>query len=104
MDWTIGHLAAISPPVHRLVLDLIDRQAAALASAITDTTAVAPEAAKLQGIALAGIYQIIIGEAGQRTRRDHGPAKTAKALYPIVENCLNELDRWFSTSGPPCVA
>ncbi len=94
----IGYLAAISPAVHRLVLELIDRQAAALASVISDTTTVKPEVAKLQGIALAGIYQIIIGQAGQRTRAGHGPAKTAKALYPIVENCLNELDRWFSVS------
>jgi AcrR family transcriptional regulator len=95
----IGHLAAISPAVHRLVLEMIDRQAAALASAISDTTPVAPEVAKLQGIALAGIYQIIISQAGQRTRQGHGPAKTAKALYPIIENCLSELDRWFSLSG-----
>jgi len=48
----IGHLAAISPAVHRLVLEMIDRQAAALATAITDTTAVAPGVGKLQGKAL----------------------------------------------------
>ena len=49
----LGHLAAISPTVHRLALELTDRQAAALADAISDSTAVAPEVAKLQGIALA---------------------------------------------------
>jgi AcrR family transcriptional regulator len=97
----LGYLAAISPAVHRLVLELIDRQGAALANAITKTTAIAPEVAKLQGIALAGVYQIIISEAGQRTRKGHSPAKTAKALYPIVENCLDELDRWFNVSEPP---
>lgn len=97
----IGYLAAISPTVHRLVLELIDRQAAAFASAITDTTAVVPEIAKLQGIALAGVYQIIISQAGQRTHKGQSPAKTAKELYPIVENTLNELDRWFSVSGSP---
>jgi AcrR family transcriptional regulator len=97
----IGYLAAISPAVHRLVLELIDRQAAALASAITDTSAVALEVANLQGIALSGVYQIIISQAGQRTRKGHSPAKTAKALYPIVENILDELDRWFSLSEPP---
>ena len=95
----IGHLAAISPAIHRLVLDMIDRQAAALASAISDTTAVAPEIATLQGIALAGTFQIIISEAGQRTRKGHGPARTAKALYPVIETCLNELDRWLGPSG-----
>lgn len=97
----IGYLAAISPTVHRLVLELIDRQATAFASAITDTTAVVPEIAELQGIALAGVYQIIISQAGQRTLKGQSPAKTAKALYPIVENALNELDRWFSVSGSP---
>ncbi|MDQ1716836.1 MAG: hypothetical protein QOE89_789 [Pseudonocardiales bacterium] len=97
----LGYLAAISPAIHRLVLELIDRQAAALANAITDTSAVAPEVAKLQGIALAGVYQIIISLAGQHTHKGHSPAKTAKALYPIVENCLNELDRWFSASVAP---
>lgn len=40
-----------------------DRQAAALASAVSDTTAIPPEVAKLHGIALAGVVQIIISEA-----------------------------------------
>jgi AcrR family transcriptional regulator len=99
----LGYLAAISPAVHRLVLELADRQAAALASAISDTTAVPPEVARLQGIALAGVFQIIIGEAGQRTLQGQGQAKIADELYPIVENVLDELDRWFSVSPPPAV-
>ena len=99
----LGYLAAISPAVHRLVLELADRQAAALASAISDTSAVPPEVARLQGIALAGVFQIIIGEAGQRTLQGQGQAKIADELYPIVENVLDELDRWFSVSPPPAV-
>jgi AcrR family transcriptional regulator len=99
----LGYLAAISPAVHRLVLELTDRQAAALASAISDTTAVPPEVARLQGITLAGVFQIIIGEAGQRTREGQGQAKIADELYPIVENVLDELDRWFSVSPPPAL-
>jgi AcrR family transcriptional regulator len=99
----LGYLAAISPAVHRLVLELTDRQAAALASAISDATAVAPEVARLQGIALAGVFQIIIGQAGQRTREGQGQAKIADELYPIVENVLGELDRWFSVSPPPAL-
>jgi hypothetical protein len=99
----LGYLAAISPAVHRLVLELADRQAAALASAISDTTAVPPEVARLQGIALAGVFQIIIGEAGQRTLQGQGQAGIADELYPIVENVLDELDRWFSVSPPPAV-
>jgi AcrR family transcriptional regulator len=99
----LGYLAAISPAVHRLVLELADRQAAALASAISDTTAVPPEVARLQGIALAGVFQIIIGEAGQRTLQGQGQERIADELYPIVENVLDELDRWFSVSPPPAV-
>jgi AcrR family transcriptional regulator len=97
----LGYLAAISPTVHRLALELIDRQAAALASAISDTGVVAPEIAKLQGIALASVFQIIISEAGWRTVEGQSQAKIADELYPIVENVLDELDRWLSVSGPP---
>jgi AcrR family transcriptional regulator len=97
----LGYLAAISPTVHRLALELTDRQAAALASAISDTTAVQAEVAKLQGIALAGVFQIIISEAGRRTRGGQSQTKIADELYPIVEHMLDELDRWLSVSRPP---
>ncbi len=63
----LGYLAAISPTVHRLTLELSDRHAAAIATAINETGAVTPETAQLQGIALAGVFQIIISEAGRRT-------------------------------------
>jgi AcrR family transcriptional regulator len=97
----LGYLAAISPTVHRLALELIDRQAAALARAISDTTDVPPEIAKLQGSALASVFQIIISEAGRRTVEGQSQTKIADELYPIVENLLDELDRWLSVSGPP---
>jgi AcrR family transcriptional regulator len=96
----LGYLAAISPTIHRLVLELIDRQAAALATAISDTTAVPPEIARLQGIALAGVFQIIISEAGRRTREGQSQAQIADELRPTVQNILNELDRWLSVSAP----
>jgi hypothetical protein len=96
----LGYLAAISPTVRRLALELTDRHAAALASAISDTTAVPAEVAKLQGIALAGVFQIIISDAGRRTREGQSQSKIADELYPIVENILDELDRWLSASGP----
>jgi AcrR family transcriptional regulator len=91
----LGYLAAISPTVHRLALELTDRQAAALASAISETATVPPEIAKLQGIALAGVFQIIISEAGRRTVEGQSQAKIADELYPAVENLLDELDRWL---------
>jgi hypothetical protein len=80
---------------------LIDRQATALASVISETTAVPPGVARLQGIAIAGVFQIIISEAGTRTREGQSQAKIADELYPVVENILDELDRWFSVSRPP---
>jgi AcrR family transcriptional regulator len=95
----VGYLAAISPTVHRLVLELADRQAAALAEAISDTTSDPPEVARLQGIALAGVFQIIISEAGRRTREGQSQAKIADELYLVVGNLLGELDRWFSVSA-----
>jgi AcrR family transcriptional regulator len=96
----LGYLAAISPAVHRLALELADRQAAALAEVISDTTtATPPEVARLQGIALAGVFQIIISEAGRRTREGQSQPEIADKLYPIVGNLLDELDRWFSLSA-----
>ena len=92
----LGYLAAISPAVHRLALELVDRQAAALATAISETSSVPPEIARLQGIALAGVFQIIISEAGCRTREGESQASIADALHPMVERIIDELDRWLS--------
>ena len=93
---TLGYLAAVSPAVDRLVLELIDRLAVALAAAIRDTTTVPPEVARLQGIALAGVFRIIIGESGRRSHQGATPAEIAGTLGPEIETVLDELDRWFS--------
>ncbi len=77
---------------------MTDRQAAAIASAIADTTEVAPEIARLQGMTLAGVFQVIILEAGNRTRKGHSQAKIAAELHPIIGEMLDELDRWFQVS------
>jgi AcrR family transcriptional regulator len=95
----LAYLAAISPTVHRLALDVTDRQAAALGATISDTTTVPPEIAKLQGIALASVFQIIICDAGQRAHDGQSQAKIAKELLRIIANVLDELDRWFTVSG-----
>lgn len=92
----LGYLAAISPAVNRLALEATDRLATALAAAISDTSHVMPEIARLQGIALAGIFRIIISETGRLTQQGHGPAETADELQPQVENLLQELDRWLT--------
>ena len=92
----LGYLAAISPTVHRIALEASDRQANAIASAISDTTAVAPEIARLQGIALAGVFQIIISEAGRRTREGQSQDQIADELRPAIEAVLDDLDRWLA--------
>ncbi len=97
----LGHLAAISPAVHRLALELTDRQAEAIAEAIADTAPVPPEIARLQGIALAGVFRIIIAEAGRRTVEGETQDAIADGLHPIIENILDELDHWLTTPEPP---
>jgi AcrR family transcriptional regulator len=91
----LGYLATISPAVHRLALEMSDRHADALAAAISDTSGGAPEIARLQGVALASVFQLIINEAGRRTRDGQSQAKIARELGPIVGNVLDELDRWL---------
>jgi len=92
----LGYLAATSPTVHRLALELTERQAVALAAAIRDTTPVSAEIATLQGMALASVFSIIITEAGQRTRAGQTQRRIAEELQLIISNVLNELDRWLS--------
>ena len=90
----LGYLAAISPTVHRLALEAVDGLAVGLAAAISESTDVPPEIARLQGIALASVNQIIIDEAGRRTRAGQSQARIARELYPMIENVLDALDRW----------
>src|SRR5580693_1005768 len=96
----LGFLAAISPTIRRLALEMSDRQAAALATAIAETGAVVPEIARLRGIALAGVFQIIITEAGRRTREGQSQNQIAGELRPAIEAVLDDLDRWFSLEPP----
>jgi AcrR family transcriptional regulator len=99
----IGFLAAISPTIYRLALEMSDRQATALATVIAETDAVAPEIAKLRGIALAGVFQIIITEAGRRTREGQSQNQIADELRPAIEAVLADLDAWL-TPAPPLIA
>jgi AcrR family transcriptional regulator len=92
----LGYLAAISPTVQRLALEMSARQADALAAAIVDTADVSPELAQLQAIALVGVFQIIVREAGQRTVDGQDQEQIATELRPAIDAILGELDRWFS--------
>jgi AcrR family transcriptional regulator len=94
----LGYLAATSPTVHRLALEMLDRQANAFANAITETSTVTPAIARLYGIALAGVFQIIISEAGQRTVDGQTPDQIADELRPAIETALDDLDRWMAAT------
>jgi AcrR family transcriptional regulator len=96
----LGFLAAISPTVHRLTLEMSDRQATAIAAALAETGAVTAEVAKLRGIAIAGVFQIIITEAGRRTRAGQTQNQIADELRPAVEAVLDDLDRWLTPATP----
>ena len=91
----LGHLAAISPTVHRLALELLDRQADALAAAILTSSNVTPQVARLQGLALTGAFRTIIDEAGGRTAAGQDQDTIADALEPTLQAVMSELDRWF---------
>ncbi len=95
----LGYLAATSPTVHRLALEMINRQAEAITSAISDTTAVPESVAQLQGIALAGVFQIIISRVGHQAREGRPPKQIAQELRPIIAAALDELDRWFTLAS-----
>jgi AcrR family transcriptional regulator len=95
----IGYLAAISPAVHRLSLEVSDRQASTVAAAIAETEAVAPEIARLRGIALAGVFQIIITEAGRRTLEGQSQDQIAGQLRPAIEAVLDDLDHWLTPAA-----
>jgi AcrR family transcriptional regulator len=97
----LGYLAAISPAVHRLALEMSNRQADAIAAAIADTTPVASEVAELHGIALAGVFTIIIAHAGRRTRDGRSQSQIADELHAIVGAVLDELDRWLALYERP---
>ncbi|GAA2588138.1 TetR/AcrR family transcriptional regulator [Winogradskya consettensis] len=93
---TLGYLAIISPAINRLALEVADRQAAALAAAIGETSPVPPEIARLQGIALAGVFRIFLSESGRRAHEGQTLTEIADALGPELGNILTELDRWLT--------
>jgi AcrR family transcriptional regulator len=93
----LGFLAAISPTVHRLVLEMSDRQAAAIAAVIAETEAVRPEIARLRAIAIVGVFQIIIAEAGRRTREGQSQDQIADEMRPAIQAALDDLDGWLTS-------
>lgn len=93
----LGYLAAISPAVRRLSLEMTDRLAAALASAIADYADAPPaHLARLQAVALAWVFQTITDEAGRQAVAGQDRARIADELGPIVEDLMDSLDIWLS--------
>jgi hypothetical protein len=52
--------------------------------------------AKLRGIALASVFQIIITEAGRRAREGQSQDQIADELRPAIEAVLDDLNRWLT--------
>ncbi len=93
----LGYLAAVSPTVHRLSLEMSERQADAIGAVIAQTSHAGPWSAQLGGIAIAGIFQIIVRESGRRAVAGETPDAIADALLPQVAALLDELDRSSAT-------
>ena len=91
----LGYLAAISPTVRRLSLEMTDRIADAIAVALADTTTnLSMPSAKVHAIALAWVFQTITDETGRRSLEGQHPTQIADDLGPIIEGIIDELDRW----------
>jgi AcrR family transcriptional regulator len=91
----LGYLAAISPTVRRLCLEMTDRLADAIAVVLVETTDTANMAsAKVQAIALAWVFQTITDEAGRRIIDGQHPTQIADEVRPIIEAIIDELDKW----------
>jgi AcrR family transcriptional regulator len=96
----LDYLAAISPTVRRLSLEVTDRFADAIAAAITDTVNNgSPQLAKLQAIALAWIFQTVTDETGRRKLAGQQPSQIATELRPIIEDLIDSLERWLAPSN-----
>lgn len=95
----LGYLATMSPMVRRLCLEMTDRHADAMATAIIETTDLSNYyLAKVQAVALASVFQTITDESGRRTRAGDDPAKITDDLRPIIEDIIDDLDRWLRTA------
>jgi hypothetical protein len=55
--------------------------------------------AKVQGIALAWVYQTITDESGRRRVAGQRSIQIADELRPIIEALIASLDRWLSPNS-----
>lgn len=95
----LGYLAAISPAVRRLCLEMTDRLADAMAAAIAEPADGPPaHVARVQAVALAWVFQTITDEVGRRGVAGQDLSQIAVELRPIVEDLIHSLDRWLDQS------
>ena len=95
----LGYLAAVSPAIRRLSLEMTDRHAEAIAGAIAETTpGTHPLQAKMHAIALAWVFQAITDETGRRSRGGQPPAMIAAGLRPVIAAIIDDLDRWLANA------
>jgi len=93
----LGSLAAVSPAIRRLSLEMTDRHAAAIAAAIASTAPDAnPLLVRVQATAVASVFQTITDETGRRCRSGQCPAAIAAELRPLIAEIVDDLDRWLS--------
>jgi AcrR family transcriptional regulator len=91
----LGHLAAVSPTVRRLALEMTDRLAEQIAAAISDNPKAPPaHLARLQATAIAWVFQAITDESGRRSVAGKRPPRIARELRPIAEDLIASVDRW----------
>ncbi len=95
----LGYLAAKSPALRRLSLEMTDRHADAIAAVLSDEdTSLSPALAKIQGTALAWIFQTITDHTGRRALDGLTPDQIADELEPIITEALTSLDGWLATT------
>lgn len=101
----LGSLAAVSPAIRRLSLEMTDRHAAAIAAAMAPTAPDAdPLLVRVQATALAWVFQTITDETGRRCRSGQPPAAIAAELRPPIAAIIDDLDRWLSGSAHAATA
>jgi AcrR family transcriptional regulator len=93
----LGSLAAVSPAVRRLSLEMTDRHAEAISAAMMSTAPDAnPALVRVQATALAWVFQTITDETGRRSRAGQSPAAITAGLRPLIAGLIDDLDRWLS--------
>lgn len=94
----LGYLAARSPTVRRLSLEMTDRHADAIAAVLAEALP-EPAVAKLHATALAWVFQTVTDETGRRTIQGRSPRRIARELAPIIDAMIDTLDGWYHVAA-----